>query len=44
VLQRSVELAADYLASAATSQRKLTNDVHDCGVFILLGRVAEHLT
>src|SRR3982074_2074745 len=35
---------ADHLASAATSQRKLANDVHGRSVFLLLGGIAEHPT
>src|SRR6266851_3972856 len=35
---------ADHLATPAAGQRKLTNDVHDRGVFLLLGGVAEHPT
>src|SRR6266481_2176450 len=35
---------ADHLASAAAGQRKLANDVHDRGVFLLLGGVAEDPT
>src|SRR5260221_9582921 len=35
---------ADHLASPAAGQRKLANDVHGGGVFLLLGSVAEHPT
>src|SRR5712664_2344685 len=35
---------ADHLATPAAGQRKLTNDVHDRGVFVLFGGVAEHPT
>src|SRR5437016_4376329 len=32
---------ADHLAAPAAGQRKLANDVHDRGVLLLLGSVAE---
>src|SRR6266581_3327698 len=35
---------ADHLASPGAGQRKLPNDVHDRGVSLLLGGVAEHPT
>src|SRR5712691_4122597 len=35
---------ANHLATPAASQRKLADDVHDRGVFLLLGGVAEHMT
>src|SRR5215470_234467 len=37
-------LQADHLATPAAGQRKLANNVHDRGVFLLLGSVAEHPT
>src|SRR5882672_6021760 len=37
-------LQTDHFATPAAGQRKLTNDVHDRGVFLLLGGVAEHPT
>jgi hypothetical protein len=33
---------ADHLTPPAAGQRKLANDIHDRGVFLLLGGVAEH--
>src|SRR5712664_3668302 len=35
---------ADHLASPGAGQRKLANNVHDRGVFLLLGGLAEHPT
>src|SRR6266851_2278296 len=35
---------ADHLATSAAGQRNLADDVHDRGVFLLLGGVAEHTT
>src|SRR5712672_3896974 len=35
---------ADHLATPAAAQRNLADDVHDRGVFLLLGGVAEHPT
>jgi len=35
---------ADHLAATAAGQRKLTNDVRNRDIFLLLGGVAEHPT